>query len=78
MPARDSLACGGLPIGLAHGARLARAINKGMILTWTDVVVSDGEIVRFRREMEALYAAEFGVQSSRFKVQGSSLERLTK
>ena len=69
MPARDSLACGALPIGLAHGARLARAVEKGRILTWTDVVVTDGEIVRFRREMEALYAAEFGVPSSGFKIQ---------
>ena len=70
MPAQDSLACGGLPIGLAHGARLARAISKGTFLTWNDVVVADNEIVRFRREMEELFAAEFGVQSSRFKVQG--------
>ena len=62
MPARDSLACGGLPIGLAHGARLARAINKGMILTWADVVVTDSEIVRFRREMESLFAAEWGLR----------------
>jgi len=61
MPARDSLACGALPIGLAHGVCLARAIDKGRVLTWTDVVVTDGEIVRFRREMEALYAAEWGI-----------------
>jgi predicted homoserine dehydrogenase-like protein len=61
MPARDSLACGALPIGLAHGARLARAINKGTILTWTDVAVTDSEIIRVRREMEALFAAEWGI-----------------
>ena len=58
LPARDSLGCGGLPIGLAHGARLARAINKGMLLTWTDVVVTDSEMVRFRREMEKTFASE--------------------
>jgi predicted homoserine dehydrogenase-like protein len=63
MPARDSLACGGLPIGLAHGARLARAINKGTILTWTDVAVTDSESTRFRREMESLFAQEFGLTS---------------
>ena len=61
MPARDSLACGGLPIGLAHGTRLARAINKGMILKWNDVAVTDSEIIRFRREMESLFAAEWGI-----------------
>jgi len=63
MPAWDSLACGGLPIGLAHGARLARAINKGTILTWTDVAVTDSESTRFRREMESLFAQEFGLTS---------------
>lgn len=62
MPARDSLACGALPIGLAHGARLARAINKGMLLTWTDMVVTDSETIRFRREMESLFAAEWGIK----------------
>ena len=29
MPAADSLACGGLPIGLAHGVALKRAVAKG-------------------------------------------------
>jgi predicted homoserine dehydrogenase-like protein len=71
MTAQDSLACGGLPIGLAHGARLARAINKGMTLTWGDVVIPESEAVRFRRDMEARFAAELGVQSSTFQVQGS-------
>ncbi|MBM3359462.1 MAG: flagellar biosynthesis protein FlgA [Betaproteobacteria bacterium] len=70
MPARDSLACGAFPIGLAHGARLARAINKGMSLTWADVVLADSEDVRFRREMEAIFAAELGVPGSGFKVVG--------
>ena len=57
MPARDSLARGGLPIGLAHGVRLARAAKKGGILTWADVIAEDNEIVRFRREMESLFSA---------------------
>jgi predicted homoserine dehydrogenase-like protein len=61
MPARDSLACGGLPIGVAHGARLTRAISKGTILTWSDVVLADSDIIRFRREMESLFAAEWGI-----------------
>lgn len=69
MPAYDSIEAGALPIGLAHGARLARAINKGTILTWADVVVADGEAVRFRRGMEATFATELGVQRSKFKVQ---------
>jgi predicted homoserine dehydrogenase-like protein len=60
MPARDSLARNGLPIGLAHGTRLARAVRKGAMLAWSDVVAADDEASRFRREMEALFAAEWG------------------
>jgi predicted homoserine dehydrogenase-like protein len=57
MPARDSLALGGLPIGLAHGVRLARAVRKGGVLTWPDVIAENNEIVRFRREMESVFSA---------------------
>jgi hypothetical protein len=32
-----------------------------MMLTWTDIVAIDSEIVRFRREMETLFAAEWGI-----------------
>jgi predicted homoserine dehydrogenase-like protein len=64
MPARDSLARGGLPIGLAHGARLARAVARGAVLTWTDVVAGTDEATGVRREMEALFAAEWGLPRS--------------
>jgi hypothetical protein len=43
-----------------------------MILTWTDVVANDSEIIRFRREMESLFANELRVQGSMFKVQGAT------
>jgi predicted homoserine dehydrogenase-like protein len=56
MPAPDSLARGGLPIGLAHGARLARAVPRGAMLAWSDVVAADDEAWRFRREMESQFA----------------------
>ncbi|MFN7087356.1 MAG: NAD(P)H-dependent oxidoreductase [Burkholderiales bacterium] len=59
MPARDSLARGGLPIGLAHGVRLKRAVARGTPVSWQDVAVADNEAVRFRREMEAEFAAEW-------------------
>lgn len=55
MPARDSLARGGLPIGLAHGIRLTRRIPKGEPVTWRDVTVPDSEATRVRREMETLF-----------------------
>ena len=57
-PAKDSLALGGLPIGLAHGIKLTRPVAAGKPLTWADVAAEDGEAVRFRHEMEALFARE--------------------
>ena len=58
MPAAASLALGGLPIGLAQGCRLTRAIAEGAPLCWADVEIDEGqEIVRVRREMESRFAA---------------------
>jgi predicted homoserine dehydrogenase-like protein len=58
MPAAASLACGGLPIGLAHGVCLQRDVAKGSVVGWQDVGPIDNEAARFRREMEKLFAAE--------------------
>ena len=57
MPAQDSLARGGLPIGLAHGVKLTRAVAKHAPVTWNDVQAIDSEAARVRREMETLYGA---------------------
>jgi predicted homoserine dehydrogenase-like protein len=62
MPARDSLARGGLPIGLAHGVRLTRPIRKGDAVTWHDIALPESEAARVRLEMEALFAAEWGMR----------------
>jgi predicted homoserine dehydrogenase-like protein len=62
MPARDSLACGGLPIGLAHGVRLMRAVSKGSTVTARDVVLPESEAARVRQELEAQFAAEWGLE----------------
>ncbi|HSC95815.1 MAG TPA: Gfo/Idh/MocA family oxidoreductase [Burkholderiales bacterium] len=62
MPARDSLACGGLPIGLAHGVRLIRAVSKGSTVTARDVALPESEAARVRLEMEAQFAAEWGLK----------------
>ena len=52
-PAADSLAAGGLPIGLTEGARLERAVEAGVPLRWSDVQLDEeSEGVRIRREME--------------------------
>ena len=56
MPAADSLACGGLPIGLAHGVKVTRRVAKGGVVTWSDVAAPDSEAVRVRRQMEAAFA----------------------
>lgn len=54
MPALDSIAAGGLPIGLAHGVALRRAVARGAIVSWDDVSVPESEAVRVRHECEAL------------------------
>ncbi len=57
MPAADSLALGALPLGLAHGVKLKRAIGKGETLRWADVAFDEADqTVRFRREMETAFA----------------------
>lgn len=56
-PAAESLRAGGLPLGLAQGVTLARAVAKGQSLTWEDVVIDAGDdTVRCRREMEQRFA----------------------
>lgn len=56
--AAESLALGGLPIGLAHGVTLERPVAAGSPVTWAHVAVPDTEAVRFRREMERVFQKE--------------------
>ncbi len=59
MPASDSLARGGLPLGLAHGIKLTRAVKAGASLSWNDVAVdAQASAVKFRREMESLFSPQ--------------------
>ena len=56
MPAADSLQLGCLPLGLAHGWKLLKAVAAGEPLKWSDVAVdSNSAAVKLRREMEAMY-----------------------
>jgi predicted homoserine dehydrogenase-like protein len=64
MAAQDSLARGGLPIGLAHGVKLARAVKKDALVTWRDVAAADTDAARFRRQMEAEFSAEWSIGSA--------------
>ena len=59
LPAHASLARGALPIGLAHGVKLKRAVGAGEIVGWNDVEYDPAlEAVSARREMEARFGVE--------------------
>ena len=61
MPAADSLAQNCLPLGLAHGWKVLRAIPEGNPVKWSDVAFdANATAVRVRREMEALMAGRAG------------------
>jgi predicted homoserine dehydrogenase-like protein len=58
MPAADSLKAGGLPIGLAHKVKLIKNVAAGKPVSWADVEFDkNNEAVKFRRDMEKLFAA---------------------
>jgi predicted homoserine dehydrogenase-like protein len=53
-PAADSLAAGALPIGLAHGARVAHAVAAGEVVRLADVVPEGADrTLALRRELVA-------------------------
>ncbi len=57
LPAQKSLELGGLPLGLAHGAKLLRAVKAGHTLTWADVALDETlPALTIRREMETMFA----------------------
>jgi predicted homoserine dehydrogenase-like protein len=58
MPASDSLRVGALPIGLAHRVKLRRDVAANTPVTWNDVEIDQAnDAVKFRREMERVFAA---------------------
>ena len=59
MPAEDSLACGGLPIGLAHNVTLKTAVARDQPVTWANVDIdATSQAVQVRREMEAMFSGQ--------------------
>ncbi len=59
MPAGDSLAQGGLPIGLAHGVALTRPVQAGQVISRDDVRLDrESGDVRIRDEMERRFGTE--------------------
>ncbi|MBV8624284.1 MAG: Gfo/Idh/MocA family oxidoreductase [Herbaspirillum sp.] len=64
MPAAASLDHEALPIGLAHGIVLQRPVAAGQIVSWADVAIDSGhQAIQVRREMEALFRREMGLQA---------------
>jgi len=58
LPAARSMQLGGLPLGLAHGVTLRRAIAAHVPVRWDDVAIDTAsDAVVFRREMEKVFAA---------------------
>jgi len=58
-PAQKSLQLGALPIGLAQGVKLKRAIEAGETVRWDDVIADETmDAVKTRRAMEQAFPAE--------------------
>jgi predicted homoserine dehydrogenase-like protein len=56
LPAKKSMAMGGLPLGLAHELKLVRNVPAGQSLTWADVQVDESLIAyKVRKEMEQMF-----------------------
>jgi predicted homoserine dehydrogenase-like protein len=57
-PAQESIALGGLPLGLAHGVKLIKLVKAGQAVSWSDVAFdANSTAVKFRREMEQVFGA---------------------
>jgi predicted homoserine dehydrogenase-like protein len=60
MPAAISMEIDGLPIGLAHGIVVKRAVIQGQLLSCNHFEYSEtSQAVAVRKEMEAVFKAEF-------------------
>lgn len=76
LPATDSLALDALPIGLSHGVTLRNHVEAGQVVRWSDVVFDESnEAIRVRREMEAMFAKELGIEPSATAEQSGSSPR---
>jgi predicted homoserine dehydrogenase-like protein len=74
MPAADSLALRGLPLGLAHRVKLRRAIAAHAPIRWEDVDIDEhAEAARVRREMEHRFGATTTATSGAFREPAQSL-----
>lgn len=56
LPAKKSMAMGGLPLGLAHELKLISNVSAGQSLTWADVQIDQSLVAyKLRKEMEQMF-----------------------
>lgn len=59
LPVERSLSMGAVPLGLAHGVRLKRAVAADTVITWEDVDIDTGtRAYELRRQLEATRCAD--------------------
>ena len=57
MTAKDSLAAGGVPLGLCNNVKLIRPVKEGSPICWDDVEYdATSQAVRIRKEMEEMFS----------------------
>jgi predicted homoserine dehydrogenase-like protein len=61
LPAKKSVALGGVPLGLAHGVKVVRPVKQGDSVTWDDVAMdTTTHAYRIRKELESLFGRQAG------------------
>ena len=61
LPAKKSVALGGVPLGLAHSVKVIRPVKQGESVTWDDVAMdTTTHAYRIRKELEQLFGKQAG------------------
>jgi predicted homoserine dehydrogenase-like protein len=61
LPAKKSVALGGVPLGLAHSVKVVRPVKQGDSVTWDDVAMdTTTHAYKIRKELEALFGQQAG------------------
>lgn len=61
LPAKKSVALGGVPLGLAHSVKVIRPVKQGASVTWDDVAMdTTTHAYKIRKELEQLFGKQAG------------------
>ena len=61
LPAKKSVALGGVPLGLAHSVKVIRPVKQGASVTWDDVAMdTTTHAYKIRKELEKLFGKQAG------------------